>query len=100
MTAWLYSSATILPQTLQVLLCVVREGHCRKIGWSVRQWQRSRCGRDIEGYDSGYKALPSAYCPETSYPTGNLIWIFIIRFSASITTQLTVSTQPLVVVRW
>ncbi len=39
------------------------------------------CGLDIDGHDSGYKALQSAYCSETSYPMGNLTLIFIISFS-------------------
>ena len=46
-----------------------------------RQWSRSCNGRDIDGHESGSKALPSRYCPETSSPMGNLTLIFIISFS-------------------
>ena len=52
----------------------------RKQGFSI--WPRSRIWRKIYGNDSGYKALPFAYCPETSWPTTNSTFISISSFCA------------------
>src|SRR5262249_7961452 len=68
------------------LICLTRRAvntpnPAMQSGGFWRRWSRSCNGRDIDGHESGLKALPSRYCPETASPTGNLTLIVIISFS-------------------